>query len=204
MRRMDVPQIIRALLAAHGGNQAALGADIGVSQATVSKWLSGKQLPGFKQIQNLERIAVQSGMLVPKPVSVPSSSTVLIHGFVGLGEDVTWFEDTVGLEVAELPFPVPEGCVGLECRGDSMFPRVKNGDIVVVRVNGASPDEYLGQEAVVKVRDGGYLLKIIRRGDESGLYNLESHNAPTRENVEIESVAELWAIIPAKRWIRSR
>ncbi len=58
----------------------------------------------------------------------------------------------------------------------------------------------IGEEAVVKVLDGPYLLKTIRRGYEPGTFNLVSLNAEVIESQFIEWVAEIWAIIPRRRW----
>jgi phage repressor protein C with HTH and peptisase S24 domain len=204
MRRMDVPEIVRALLRKADNRQETVADLLGVSQSTVSRWLSGKQLPDFKQTRVLETAALAQGLISPQKNGPPSTTLVKVVGFVGLGEEVDWI-DTAGamLQEIELPFPVPEQCFALEAKGDSMSPRVKNGEVVVVRANGNQPSDLLGQEAIVKLRDGPYLVKTIRRGYESGRFNLESFNAPLRENVEIEWCGELWAIIPSKRWLRT-
>lgn len=206
MRRMDVPEIIRAMLRLDGMNQGKLADRLGVSQPTVSRWQSGAHLPDFQQAQRLQQAAIEMGLLSKAKHELSSTVTVEIRGLVGLGEGIEWLSDDHdhAFELVELPFPVPEGCVALEARGDSMSPRVKSGEVVVVRFNSLNPREMIGQEVVVKVKDGPWMLKTLRRGYEPDRFNLESFNAPLRENVELETVGELWAIVPAKRWIRHR
>ncbi|MDN3622570.1 XRE family transcriptional regulator [Methylobacterium isbiliense] len=200
---MDVPEIIRALIRQNGGKQGPVAKLLGVAQPTVSRWQSGIAKPDFYQSQKLRAVAIEAGLLTIPEHELATSRTAKIAGFVGLGEEIDWMgEADVALEEVELPFPVPEGCVALEAKGDSMHPRVKNGEVVVIRPNGYTAKDLIGQEVVLKVREGPYLLKTLRRGTEPDLFNLESHNAPLREDVEVEWVAEVWAIIPSRRWRR--
>lgn len=184
--------------------QHELAVELGVSQATVSKWERGGQLPNFSETQKLRTVAIANGILTETPHTLNGHRTVNIVGAVGLGETIDWYAqgDGVSLEVVELPFPVPEGCFALEARGASMHPRVKDGEIVIARKNGVTADELIGQEVVLKVEEGPYLLKTLRRGYTSGLFNLESHNAPLCEDQAIEWVAEVWAIVPSRRWVK--
>ncbi|MDR7037371.1 transcriptional regulator with XRE-family HTH domain [Methylobacterium sp. BE186] len=206
---MDVKEIMRALLAAPatGGRkptQAEVAELLGVSQSTVSKWATGRGVPEFEQAQVLRRVAIERGILTEVTHGLATNRTVAIVGCVGLGEEVEWFSqgDGVSLELVELPFPVPEGCFALEARGNSMHPRVKDGEVIVARQNGHTVEDLVGQEVVLRVKDGPYLFKTLRRGIGAGRYTLESFNAPSRENVEVEWVAELWAIVPNRRWVK--
>lgn len=128
---------------------------------------------------------------------------VPIVGLVGLGEEVDYQGNgEADLGRIELPFPVPPDCFGLEARGESQFPRIKSGEVIVGRWSMRSPEEHLGREAIVKVLDGPYLIKTIRRGTEPGRFHLESHNAPLREDVEIERVGDVLMILPSRTWVR--
>jgi repressor LexA len=202
MRRMDVPQVIRQMLAISQLKQNELAERLGVSQATISRWLSGKHLPDFLQAQILERTAAEMGILSPARNGLKTIIVLKVVGIVGLGESVEWAGDDDSLGEIELPFPVPDGCIALEARGDSMAPRVQNGEVLVIRADGTDISAVIGKQAVVKVKDGPYLFKTVRRGYEPNRFNLESFNAPLRESVEIEWIGELWAIIPASRWMR--
>lgn len=128
-------------------------------------------------------------------------NVVPIVGFVGLGEDVDMREGDAHLGEVELPFPVPPDCFGLEATGQSQFPRIKPGEVVVGRWSTRLPCEFIGREVIVKVRNGPYLIKTVRRGTALDRFHLESHNAPLRENAEIERVAEVLMILPSRAWV---
>lgn len=198
---MDFPQLIRGILKKHGWRQYELAEHLHTSQASISRYVSGKQEPDYEAGNAIIRLAKELGVISDYAEAPPRRAVVPIKGIVGLGEQIEWIgEPDMVLGEVELPFPVKEGCVALEARGDSQYPRVRSGEIVVVYFNGLTADDMVGQEAVVRLSDGSYLLKTIRRGYEPGRFNLESWNAPTRENVTIEQVATVVAIIPAGHW----
>lgn len=135
--------------------------------------------------------------------SMDGGAGIAIVGIVGLGEEVEWHgEGDMHLgEVEVQGLTNADGLIALEARGDSMRPRVYDRELVVARKrDGKDPRELIGREAVVKLRNGPVLLKRIRRGFDPGRFHLESYNADTRENVEIEWVAELVSIIPEGAW----
>jgi phage repressor protein C with HTH and peptisase S24 domain len=128
-------------------------------------------------------------------------TTVPIVGRTGLGEEIIWLEEgDMDLGEIELPFSIKtEGLVALECIGDSMKPRYESGEVVIVKEIFKSPLEMVGQEAVVRIIDGTYLLKKIRRGYTKGKFNLESYNAEMREDEEIDRVFEIWMIVKRQK-----
>jgi len=199
---MDVPYLVNQLLSRlEKPKQAKLADALQVSQASISRWKNGKQEPTLSEGLRLIEFARKEGVFGPRrdgmqPYNVP------IVGVVGLGEGVDWIEDTSAMPLGEVevPFALPDECFALEARGDSMAPRIKNGELVVVRRNGKTASEMIGEEAVVKTAKGEYLYKTIRRGYEPNSFNLESFNAPLRENVMVEWVAEVWVIVPRSAW----
>lgn len=201
---MDTPDfraLIRAILKSQNWKQGDLAQHLGTTQASISRYVSAKQNPDYASGNAIIRLANSLGIPSDDYVAPDRTMTAFIKGIVGLGETIEWIGDsTMSLGEVELPFPMKEGCIALEARGDSQFPRVKNGEILIVRFNGHTAADMVGQEAVVRLSDGTYLMKTIRRGYEPGRYNLESFNAPTRENAEVEQVAAVVAIIPAEQW----
>lgn len=130
-------------------------------------------------------------------------SSIPLAGLVGLGERIHWYgDDHVPLTLVEIPYPLPKGCFALEARGNSQFPRVKDGELVVTRWHDGPVRDLLGVEAVLETKDSEYLLKTLRRGSEEDAYNLETHNGPTIENVEVKRAGRVMMILPSKEWVR--
>ena len=67
-----------------------------------------------------------------------------------------------GLHTVDLPFPVPDGLIGFEVRGDAMLPRYDDGDVIVVWREQRRPTEgFIGEEAAVRTEEGRRYLKHV-------------------------------------------
>jgi phage repressor protein C with HTH and peptisase S24 domain len=103
-------------------------------------------------------------------------------GHIGAGGEVIPFDDFAlgaGLEEVEIPAGVPLDAVLVIVRGDSMYPRYFDGEYLFYVRNSHAPSDLVGRECVVKLSDGRIFVKILRRGSEASLFNLESWNSST-------------------------
>lgn len=127
---------------------------------------------------------------------------VPVVGYVGAGGHVI-FEDAFEkggslYRVEVLPGIHTMGLIGLEIRGDSMYPLFRDGYVAFIRRDGWDhvEDEALRDWAVCRLVDGSTLLKEVRRSAEQGRFDLISTNAPPLEGVEL-----IWAT-PVQGWRR--
>lgn len=203
MLMADIPRMIRAILDQSSLDQNGLADEIGVSQGTVSRWLNGNATPKWNQREKIEGLLLRLKLSHLAGSAPPEDYVVAVVGHVGLGEEVIILDGATEQELELISLPLPLGgasCKALMARGNSQYPRVKNGEVVLFRRSDIAPAEMIGEEAIVQVIDGPVLLKTIRRGSAPGLFNLESHNAPLRENVALEWAGEILSIIPAGKW----
>lgn len=117
-------------------------------------------------------------------------------GYIGAGAEVVPYDDyaiDAGLEEVDIPPGVPEDAVLVIVRGQSMYPRYFEGERLFYLRRGDSPEELVGRECAVRLADGRTFVKILRRGTASGLFNLESWNAPLMEDQVIEWAAPVIA-----------
>ena len=144
------------------------------------------------------------GLTVNKP---QAQNVFQIVGVVGLGETVTMLDVASDGPFDEITLPYSfsvENCAALIARGNSQYPRIKNGDIVIFHRNDASPSDMLGRESVIRLVDGRILLKTIRQGSAPDRFTLMSHNDDPIESVQIEWVGEVLSIVPAGAWHKVR
>lgn len=124
--------------------------------------------------------------------------TVRLMGYVGAGAEVEPDFEQVpeeGLETIEVPFPLPDEMIAFGVRGDSMLPVFKNGAVIVVYKEQQRPiEQFYGEEAAVRTSDGRRFIKTIMRG-QAGV-NLISWNAAPIENVMLEWIGEIFAVLP--------
>lgn len=124
--------------------------------------------------------------------------SVKLMGYVGAGAEVEPDFEQVpeeGLETIEVPFPLPDEMIAFGVRGDSMLPVFKSGAVIVVYKEQQRPiEQFYGEEAAVRTSDGRRYIKTIMRG-QSGV-NLISWNAAPIENVALEWIGEIFAVLP--------
>jgi phage repressor protein C with HTH and peptisase S24 domain len=119
-------------------------------------------------------------------------------GYVGAGAEVVLVDDYPqggGFEEVEVPPGLPEDAVLVVVRGDSMHPRYFDNEYLFYIRRNDDPRTHLGKESVVKLADGRIFVKVIRRGSNDQVFNLESWNpsTPTLEDVMIEWAAPVLA-----------
>lgn len=121
----------------------------------------------------------------------PTKKGVPLVGYVGAGAEVFPVDDGGALDwIDPMPGIGPEA-VAVRVRGNSMFPRYFDGDVLIydqhIPVRKAN-----GQECVVRLTDGRVYVKTVRC-HASGLVTLESFNAPTIAEADVEWTAPvLW------------
>jgi len=118
-------------------------------------------------------------------------------GFVGAGAEILPFDDHSpgSLEEVEIPPGVPDDAALVIVRGDSMYPRYLENEMLLYVRHMDDPKEHVGKECVVALADGRMLVKTLRRGNTKGVFNLESWNAPPIEAVVIQWAAPVLARI---------
>lgn len=135
-----------------------------------------EMLKGERKIQAHEMPILARALRMEEVVELP------VVGYVGAGGEVV-FEDAYPLggslyDVFGLP-SLGGNFIGLEIRGDSMWPVFREGNIVFIRRDGWDhvEDDALNDWAVCRLDDGRTLLKEVRRSATPGTYDLISQNA---------------------------
>lgn len=151
-------------------SQAQLAKEIGVSSSTIAMWESGEREP--KNYETLEIIAdffnVNMELLLTGKIA-PTRIPVL--GKVVAGIPLDAIEDIIDYE--EIPYSMAKSgeFFALQIKGDSMEPRIKEGDVVIVR---KQPDVESGEVAIVLVNGDEATIKKVQKF--SGGINLVPSN----------------------------
>lgn len=167
-------------------SQAQLAKEIGVSSSTIAMWESGEREP--KNYETLEIIAdffnVNMELLLTGTIA-PTRIPVL--GKVVAGIPLDAIEDIIDYE--EIPHSMAKSgeFFALQIKGDSMEPRIKEGDVVIVR---KQPDVESGEVAIVLVNGDEATIKKVQKFN--GGINLVPSNpdyeVKTYSNDDIESL----------------
>jgi phage repressor protein C with HTH and peptisase S24 domain len=119
---------------------------------------------------------------------VPGPRKTRLLGEVGAGGAVHPFDDGVEEEI-DLPPGAPLAAVAVTVKGNSMAPRYFNGERLFYVRDGRAPEEMIGKECVIQLRNGGMLVKTIRKSRKRGLFTLESWNQDPLPDQAIEWAA---------------
>ena len=171
----------------HGFTQEQLASAIGIAKSTVSMYESGKREPDFDTIKAIsEALNVSMSLLIDGEDEKKSESAIPILGYVRAGKPVEAIEDVLGYEDYT---PACEDGVyfALRIKGDSMEPRMYNGDTVIVR---QQPDVDSGQIAVVLVAgEDATVKKLVKTGNGIALVALNPNYTPIFfSNDEVQSL----------------
>ena len=131
--------------------------------------------------------------------------TIPVVGYVGAASEYFGFDDHAqgaGLDEIDRPPGVPERAVAVIVRGDSGYPAIRDGMVLVYWNCVPDPTDLVGEDCFVRLRDGRTVVKLLERGSQTGLWTLVSINAsaPPIRDVEIEWAAPIEIRLRKKNW----
>jgi hypothetical protein len=132
-----------------------------------------------------------------------------VVGYVGASTEFFGFDDHAlgaGLDQIEAPPGARESAVAVIVRGDSGYPAIRDGMVLVFWDKYENPVDLVGEDCFVRLRDGRTLVKILERGAREGLWTLASINAstPPIRDVEIEWAAPIEVRLRRANWSGGR
>lgn len=150
-------------------SQAELGKIAGVTDKAVSTWEAGIKTPRMGAVEKMAAyFGVPKSAILddvyksPAPVPpgfepLPEMESVPLVGRIACGQPITAEENLEGYVSIPAAW---HATFTLQCRGDSMEPRIKDGDLVAIRKD-------------VQVENGQ--IAAVRIGDEATLKHLYLH-----------------------------
>ena len=144
-----------------GLSQAALARAIGVSPSTISMYEVGKREPDFETEEMIaDFFNVSISNLRGKSTEDTDTIRVPVLGSVAAGIPIEMIEDIVDWEELDSRIFSAGSYFGLRIKGDSMAPRILDGDTVIVR---RQDDADSGEVAIVTVNGNEATCKRIRK-----------------------------------------
>ena len=155
---------IKQLRNAREMKQADLAMQLKVGQNTISNWENGKTEPDSASLQKMSTIfdCTIDYILGHSPLAKAASTGAWIPvlGDVAAGVPIEAVEDIVDYEEIDTALAATGEFFGLRIKGDSMSPRMLDGDVVIVR---KQDDAETGDTAVVLVNGDSATVKKIKK-----------------------------------------
>lgn len=146
-----------------GLSQLALAKEVGVSRSTIAMWESGGSQPDIDMVLRLSQVLnVSVGELLGEDTDTPSSDPTWINvlGRVAAGIPIEAIEEVIGREQITEAMARSGTYIGLQIHGSSMEPRMREGDVVIVRLQ---DDCESGDTVVAMVNGDEATCKILQR-----------------------------------------
>ena len=183
------PQI-RLLRKEANMTQQELASKLFVSQQAVGKWERGEATPNPETIVAMSKIfGVSADTILGE--SAPPLSTggtwVPVLGDVAAGIPIEAVENIVDYEEIDTAMAANGKYYGLRIKGSSMEPRIREGDVVIVR---QQEDADTGDTAVVLVNGESATVKRIKKEPDGGLWLLPNNPAYDPQHYSPAEVAE--------------
>lgn len=125
--------IIKDLRLKKGITQSELASLCGVHQTAVSQWEKGRTLPDKASLLKLSDIFGVSIDTLMKKKTENKANTVPVLGYVRAGCPAEAIENIIDYEELSPEMAAKGEHFGLKIVGDSMSPRICQGDVVIVR-----------------------------------------------------------------------
>lgn len=144
-----------------GLERKELARALGVPYSSLTDWMNGNSYPRIDKIQKMADFfgVEKSDLVEPRSAMKTVKATKLpILGQVAAGPAIEMIENIEGDIIIDSK--LSEDCFALRIKGDSMSPRIMNGDVVIVK---KQSDVESGEIAIVAVNGDEATCKRVKK-----------------------------------------
>lgn len=180
---------IKELRQESGISQLELAKKLNIGQGTISNWESGRYEPDIKALQAMSDLfgVTVDYVIGGDRISKAKGVRIPVYGDVAAGIPIEAIENIVDYEEIDAAMAATGDFFGLRVRGSSMEPRIREGDVVIVR---KQSDADTGDTAIVLVNGDSATVKRIKK-EPSGISlipNNPAYDIRFFTNEEIETI----------------
>jgi len=203
---------VRARMAELSITQEELAKLVGVSQTAIFKIVAGQTLEPRKLLALAKALKVSPQWLSTgvdtqlSSVNQPQESNahetfdlgafkhVPVVGHTQLGDNGHWseLEFPVGFGDGCIPFPIADAnAYALRCVGDSMRPRIKSGEYVIIAPN---TEPVSGDEVLIRSSDGRVMVKTLLYTRDGRLHVMSINEAHPPQSFNLDEVEKIHVV----------
>ncbi|MGI5954470.1 LexA family protein [Dysosmobacter sp.] len=160
-----------------GLTQADVADHLGIDRSTYAKYETGQSEPNFDMLQKISLLFRTSIDVLINGNAAPTSTGgkwIPVLGDVAAGIPIEAIEDIVDYEEIDAALAATGDFFGLRIKGSSMEPRIREGDVVIVR---KQDDADTGDTAVIMVNGDSATVKRIKKEPDGSLVLIPNNPA---------------------------
>lgn len=168
---------IRHLRKATNMTQQELASKLFVSQQAVGKWERGEATPNPDAIITMAKIFDVTADVLLGESTVPQSTGgtwIPVLGDVAAGIPIEAVENIVDYEEIDTALASTGDFFALRIKGSSMEPRIREGDVVIVRKQNTADT---GDTAIILVNGDSATCKRVKKEDDGSLWLIPNNPA---------------------------
>lgn len=173
-------------------SQSKMAQDLNIPKTTISGWVNAKRTPKMDKIDQLcTYLRCTRTDLMEPPGSnlsrIVSGVKIPVLGRVAAGIPIDAIREIIDYEEITEAMSMTGEYFGLRIKGDSMLPRIAEGDVVIVR---CQPDAESGQVVIAQVNGNtATCKKLVKHNNGISLVSFNSEYEPMYfSNEEIEKL----------------
>lgn len=156
---------LRKYMSLNNKTQVDLINDLGFNKSAVSTWCNGTRLPRMDKVDALAKYfgIRRSDLIEDKSESKIKPTTIPVLGSVPAGIPIEAIQDIIDYEEIDAATAAKGEYFALQVKGSSMEPRIREGDIVIVR---KQDDVESGEIAIVMVNGDNATIKRLLKYED--------------------------------------
>lgn len=161
-----IMRFLKSLRKEKGWTQQEVANLLGIERSTYTRYENGTSEPNFEMLEQLSRIFdVSTDVLIGRSaIPTPSGGVrIPVLGDVAAGIPIEAVTDIVDYEEIDAALAKTGDFFGLRIKGTSMEPRMREGDVVIVRKQDTAES---GETVVVLVNGDSATVKKIKYGPD--------------------------------------
>ena len=173
-----------------GLTQAEVASKLGIDRSTYAKYETGQSEPNLEMINKISTLYDTSLDLLITGTSAPTSTGgkwIPVLGEVAAGIPIEAVEDIVDYEEIDAALAATGDFFGLRVKGSSMEPRIREGDVVIVR---KQDDADTGDTVVVMVNGDSATVKRIKKEPDGSLVLIPNNPAYDAQHFSPAEIAD--------------
>lgn len=174
-----------------GYSQKDLASQLFVTQQAVGKWERGEATPSPETVLKIAKILGITTDQLLGDTATPASTGgtwVPVLGDVAAGIPIEAVENIVDYEEIDSSMASTGEFFGLRIKGSSMEPRIRDGDVVIVR---RQEDAETSDTAVILVNGDSATVKRIKKDPDGSLWLLPNNPAYDPQHYSPAEIATL-------------